>query len=103
MKSSVRERLIRVIERRHDRRLNVNSASGAPFSTAPQSSHFEDLAVMVTKAMGVSEYLKSELSNEKGGEIQQELDQCAAAAEAIKNRIAKEAADFTTHLERWSA
>ena len=102
MKSRVRERLIRVIERRHDSVLRMQSLDSAPFSTAAQSSHFEDLAVIVTKAIGVSEHLKSELSEEQGSEVQKEIDQFAADVDALQMRIGKEAAEFAAHVERWS-
>lgn len=103
MKSSIRERLVRVIERRHDARLNTTDVEKSAFATAAQSSHFEDLSLIVTKAIGVSEYLKVQLTNEKGDEIQRELDQHMAAVDAIKLRIEKDAADFASRIERWAA
>ncbi len=103
MKSRVRERLIRVIERRHDSVLNMRGLDNASFSMAPQSSHFEDLAVIVTKAIGVSEHLKSELSEAEGGEVQKELDRLIADADAVQMGIGKEAAEFASHVERWAA
>ena len=103
MKSRIRERLIRVIERRHDSLLSTKSQGQSGLMMEVQNSHFEDLAFIVTKAIGVSEHLKSELSVEQGGEVQKELERYLAEADSIQMRIGKEAADFASHIERWAS
>lgn len=101
MKSTIRERLIRVIERRHDQKLAVSSQNFLMQEKWP-TSHFEDLEVIVVKALGVAEYLKSQLSKDKGDEIQRELAQFAATADMIRDALEKEAAQFSGNIEQWA-
>jgi|GEM_PF-2643829 len=101
MKSTLRERLVRVIENRHDEKMNISGLS-IGLNKGPETSHFEDLEVIVIKALGVSEHLKNELSKDKGQEIQNELHQFAGAADMISRAIEKEAGEFNTAIEHWS-
>ena len=101
MKSTLRERLIRVIERRHDQKLSLSTQSFSMKEKWP-TSHFEDLEVIVIKALGVAEYLKSQLSKDKGVEIGRELNQFAATADMIRDALEKEAVQFSNAIEQWA-
>ena len=104
MRSGVRERLIRIIERRHDEMLNrTRGALNTARHADAQTSHFEELAVIVTKAIGVSEHLKAELSQEQGGEVQREIGQAKLAADTLLARVEKETEEFSAHVERWAS
>ncbi len=101
MKSNLRERLIRVIENRHDQKMNISGLRHA-LRDGPETSHFEDLEVIVLKALGVSEYLRTQLSKDKGQDIRAELNQFAAVADAVAAGIENEAQRFSGAIERWA-